>query len=377
MALGVFGETVSTVDVDTFLYDVLPLLGNEYEGLQGLLTYDGADLALSTEFHFTWEVTGEPFAGEPDEDRIRILYSLDGGGTYETISLPSAVVGATGSSATISLVGATGLQFYAVDVRADGYTGAVAITIVDGAAPEGECSDEMNCDCEVDSPYQTLSQLRLRMMRRLGYAAMASNPPPGMAALLNEFLYDAQKQIYDKNIDIRTRRKFKWTMTAGQRFYGFGDDTSCCDLALDPTKIEWIALEDLRGQFTPMTKGIPPHLYTSVLLRGLPHRYEVTSCIEVFPAPDAAYTLWIKGDFGLLAFASDDDPATIDDHAIFLLALGNAKAHYGQKDANSVLSQAGNYVLGRVGAKHGTRRYIPGVCVAPPLPRPSMDEYSE
>jgi hypothetical protein len=235
--------------------------------------------------------------------------------------------------------------------------------------------DDMNCDCEDASPYRTLATLRTSMMRRLGYSAMAANPPPGMSELLTEFLQDAQKQIMQKRPDLRTKRIFKWNMVAGTRFYAFSDQASCCDMVFDQTKVDWVGVEDLNGRWYELINGIPPEFYTTRTQRGLPVRYDMRSCIEVYPAPAGAYTLRIKGDFGLNAFAADGDKTTIDDHVVFLLALANAKVHYKQQDAKSVYQQYTDYLAGMVSDKHATARYIPGVKKIPPAVQPVMTAY--
>lgn len=227
---------------------------------------------------------------------------------------------------------------------------------------ETVCVDEFNCDCESVSPYDTLLNMRNRMMIRLGYPNQINNPPPGMASLLNEFLQDAQRIIYKQvqRASKRTERFFRWTMVPGQRYYGLTDNDNCCGAVLDSDKITWVGFEDLNEAWYRLDEGIPPEYYTRASINfGWPTRFEIRSCIEIFPAPQAAYTLWVKGDFGLAPLAADSDRATIDDEAVFLLALGNAKTHYGQKDAQSVMAQAGNYMKGIVAGAHGTRRYIP------------------
>jgi hypothetical protein len=96
----------------------------------------------------------------------------------------------------------------------------------------------------------------------------------------------------------------------------------------------------------------------------------VRQCIEVFPAPAEAYTLRVKGHFGLGRFTEDTDQCTIDSDLLFLWALANAKNHYRHPDAQDIASQANTYLLELVAAAHGTRRYVPGTRVADPHSRP-------
>lgn len=241
---------------------------------------------------------------------------------------------------------------------------------------------DFNCDCEDVSGYQTLSELRTRMMRRLGYSAQAANPPPGMADLLDDFLQSAQRILYLKNPDMRTERYFRWTMTPGVRYYGYatpdssGDFTDIsCDKFLQGTGVQWVGIEDLNGHWYELSKGIDPAWYTTDTQEGRPSAYELRSCIEVYPAPAGAYNLWIRGRFGIEPFAEDTDRTTIDSELVFLLALGNAKLHYKQEDANAVLTQAGTYLVELKAAQHGTRRYIPGTAKLAPAVRPTMTSF--
>jgi hypothetical protein len=226
---------------------------------------------------------------------------------------------------------------------------------------------QFNCDCTQVLPYSTASELIERMLYRLGYAAVANDPPPGMSELLFEFLRDAQIQLSKMpKFSVQMERFFSWTMAPGVRYYNLqsntNDDTADCNLLLDPNRVTWVGFEDLNGAWYKLTKGIDPLMYTRAQIsNGWPTNFEVRGCIEIFPAPQAAYTLWVKGQFGLAPFEHDssDPQTTIDDEAVFLLALGMAKGHYGQRDAQSVMAQAKAYVQNLVAGSHQTGRYIP------------------
>lgn len=231
-----------------------------------------------------------------------------------------------------------------------------------------------NCQFTLGN-FRTLGALRIDLMRRLGYSAQAANPPPGMAELLNSFLIDAQEQLHRQYPSLHTERFFTWDMIPGERYYGLDEDSfDASDEAppfLDPHQVTWVGVEDLNGTWLPLVEGIPPTFYTRTdLERGLPSRYEIRSCIEVFPAPQEEYKLRVKGRFGLAPFTEDDDPATIDDRPVLLLALANAKAHYGQPDADRYSQQAFNYILNLVAGSHHTARYIPNGEDRVPLPKP-------
>ncbi|MEE9311793.1 MAG: hypothetical protein V3V10_05200 [Planctomycetota bacterium] len=222
----------------------------------------------------------------------------------------------------------------------------------------------------------TLATLRVRVLKRLGFGAQTANPPPGMALLVDEFISSAQTQLATRFPELVTERFYTWTMVVDQRFYttsGDDDGVTTPDFILDPKKITWVGVEDLNGTFYPLREGINPLLYTTETTNtGLPYAYEIRQSLEVFPAPDAAYLLQVKGRPKNFPLAGDADIVTIDDELIFLLALANAKAHYQQTDAESYFTQATSY-LGTLNAgTYGTARFVPGTVQAAPLPQPVL-----
>ncbi len=222
---------------------------------------------------------------------------------------------------------------------------------------------------------ETLKILRDRILIRLGFAAQLATPPPGMAALVNEFLSSAQTQMAQRFPELVTERFYTWTMIAGTRFYSTsGDDegVTAPDFILDPKKITWIGIEDLNAAFYPLREGIDPTLYTTESKDGFPRRYEIRQSIEVFPAPADAYKLQVKGRPLNFVFAGDSDIATIDPELIFLLALANAKAHYNQPDAGVYFTQATNHLGQLVAGSHGTKRYTPGAVEVERRSQPSL-----
>lgn len=224
---------------------------------------------------------------------------------------------------------------------------------------------------------ETLAELRYDILVRLGYAAQAANPPPGMATLVDSFLRRAQAFLYRRYKALHTKRFYSWTTTVGERFYGVRDNIDGCPKKLDPLKIESAWIEDQNGAWLPLHRGISPGLYTNAADNGIPCRYEVRQEIEIFPAPDEAYTLWVKGHFGLERFTQDTDVATIDSELLFLWALGNAKNHYGQPDAQDIAAQAQVMLRDLIGDSHGDTRYIPGASPAAPRSRPLFIDLEE
>lgn len=220
-------------------------------------------------------------------------------------------------------------------------------------------TDTANCDCDDTTGNKTLATLRRDLMVRLGFAAQADNPPPGMTDLLNSFLIEAQELLYRRYDVLRTERFYSWNLQAGVKFYDINANVETCTKRLDPRKVTWCGVH-MDDTWYPLECGIPPELYSGSP-NGWPQRYEVRQCIEVWPVPDqTSGTLVIKGHFGLEPFAADTDTTTIDDRLVFLLALANAKAHYGKPDANDYIAQMEQMMVNLVAGSHQTRRYIPG-----------------
>lgn len=216
-----------------------------------------------------------------------------------------------------------------------------------------------NCTCDDLTNAKTLGQLRGDLMARLGFGAQAALPPPGMTELLNSFLIEAQELLFRRYNVLRTERFYSWPLEAGVNLYDLPDNAETCTKKLDPRSVTWVgAVRD--GQWYPLVCGIDPTLYSHDIT-GRPERYEIRQCIEIWPKPDTSEgSLVIKGHFGLEPFAADTDKATIDDRAVFLLALANAKSHYRQPDAQNYVQQLEVFIDNMVAGAHHTRRYVPG-----------------
>jgi hypothetical protein len=240
--------------------------------------------------------------------------------------------------------------------------GATALTVLAEVYFDELVTAQFNCTC-VDAQggsFQTLLQLRQRLMVRLGFGNQLANPPPGVAALMDSFLYDAQVLYYQRAPWLLANRFFSWPLLAGVRLYDFPDNAEPCSAKLDPTKITRVAVVR-DGIWYTMRGGIEIPQYGYDTIEGIPTQYAIRSCIEIWPKPDVTEgSLVIQGDMGLLPFADDSDTATINDTLIFLLALGNAKAHYRQPDADRYIQQAEVFLNNLVAGSHATNRYVPG-----------------
>lgn len=220
----------------------------------------------------------------------------------------------------------------------------------------------LNHDCDTPWPRKTLGQLRREVMVRLGYAAQIDSglEVPGIDSLVNSFLIEAQEMLYQRYDIFRIRRWFTFDLVPGVRHYDFDGNADACTKRLDPHRIEWVGVSQGDETWRELLCGIDPTDYGAGR-EGIPYRYEIGQGIEIWPAPsDSDWKLRIRGDFGLMPFAVDDDQTTVDPRAVFLMALANAKAHDGQPDAGNYMGQLQTYVGDLVAATHGTRRYVAG-----------------
>lgn len=253
------------------------------------------------------------------------------------------------------------------------YSVAVVDPVIsnDVEATTSPLNDEFNCDCVLNAAYATLAELRVRFLIQTGYSAQANNPPPGMAALAQEYMFTAQRQLYLKYKALHTERFYSWTMSPGVRYYDLTASEGDCPAILDPQRTTWVGFEDLNKAWYELIEGIDPIYYTRANINfGWPTRYEIRSCLEIFPAPQAAYTLWVKGHYGLQPFAADGDTPTIDDELILLYAVANYKSAKGQPDAQRAMSQATARLHDLTAGNHGTRRYIPATTQQSPATPP-------
>jgi hypothetical protein len=336
-----------------------------------------------------WSVTSTA----TDGSGAILAYSTDGA-TWTTATLlpQTQLSGLQNGVVDVNLIGATTFQ---VQVYAQGGTPSstaalsqVAVSITrninetlawdypDPFDPIGYNAAYTDNSVQTD----TLANLRQRILVRLGFGTSAANPPPGMAALVNDFLQSAQKYLYRRYKQLHTTHMFRWKISPGQRFYSLldNDENVLSGFNMDPNKtIEWAGIQDSRNVWYPLIQGIPPQLYTMISKPWRPARYEIRQAIEVYPAPDQTYWMWMKGHFGLMSFALDTSSTTLDAELVFLHALANSKAHYGQPDANNIEAQANAYRLELIAGTHQTASYIPGTIAVPPAVRPTLIQYQD
>lgn len=175
---------------------------------------------------------------------------------------------------------------------------------------------------------KTLGELRSTLALRLGFGATGS---AGInAGLLDSFLQNAQYQLF---------AQFEWRHLIKYDEKTTGVDQALYDWAVDcdPSRIREIAIND-GSRWVPMHEGISFAMRSNDS-QATPMRYERYAQMEVWPVPDAVYTIRRYYTATPARFTEDNDRASIDDALVFLHALANAKLHYKQADGEGYGSQ--------------------------------------
>lgn len=200
----------------------------------------------------------------------------------------------------------------------------------------------------------------------------ATRRPAKIVAMCTQWLVMAQRQLYHRYKMLRTEMWWSITLQADKRIYDVPYDVGS---ALDFRYASEVWIQDAE-RWLMLRQGINPASFTTTSMT-MPTRFEFRQYFEVFPTPDKAYTVWIKGHRGLLAFAADSDVTTIDWEIILLQAVVWGKAHLNHRDAG-IFKQDLEMWIGRLNA--GTfagMRFVPrGSCSAPdalPYPQVTFD----
>ena len=207
---------------------------------------------------------------------------------------------------------------------------------------------------------RTLGQLKTELSVRLGFVSV------GQSAVMHEpllvsFLQDAAEQIYAQYGDeLLYKVSDEFDATEGTRFYDIPDSA-------DPFSITDMVLEYSPGHFHPMIHGIPNKIRTKGDTEGgkrnPPTHWDIAAGedetnpgkIELYPIPDREYTVKLsyypmfgEAGWGVIdeePYINLDAPCPIyPSRLVLLLALGNAKSHFGMQDAQASYKQFEQYL---------------------------------
>ena len=196
---------------------------------------------------------------------------------------------------------------------------------------------------------RTLLELRTELAVRLGFVSV------GQASVMHQpllvsFLQEATEQIHAQyGDDLLYMVNNIFPTVKGERFYKF-------PVNADPYKIDSTVVED-GGRFSKVMRGIPASIRTAgdedPSKQGLPSRWDIAAGedydtdpgrIELWQVPDAEYKIHMSY-YPMFAYAEggwneDDMPCPIyPSRLCLLMALANAKSHFGMNDAGAYYQQ--------------------------------------
>ena len=204
---------------------------------------------------------------------------------------------------------------------------------------------------------RTLQSLRTELAQRLGFSSSGSGAIL-QKELLNSALRSGQEQLYYEFGDLLTHivnNTEPGSTVSGVSLYEFPVDC-------DPQKALTVSAQRETGSpFTELSVGIGvvEHNSEPALNNQFPVRWDIINHskrsgavkpkLEVWPTPDAVYSLKLEYNASLGPFSVDTDTSTINPMLILLHAIVTMKAHYQQPDFQFYAGQLES-LLGRIRA---------------------------
>jgi len=212
----------------------------------------------------------------------------------------------------------------------------------------------------------TLGELRAELLSRLGFGAQGA-AAGNLMRDADSYLRRAQNYLYWKYDFNELRQTFDYTVNPGQTLYDWRDDMA-------PRQI--ISLRVLYNTiWHPLQEGIEYFHDTVVDTRYYPQRYDRRAQLEIWPQPDAVYSLRVEYYQRLARFTQDGDRCTLDSDLVFNYALAKAKRHYRHPDASDYFDEVADFLRRLKSAEHGNKRYVVGEKPGAPMPRPVVVDY--
>lgn len=187
----------------------------------------------------------------------------------------------------------------------------------------------------------SLAKLRYRLALRLGFAT-EGQAAQRQAALLDEFLRDAQELIYWQIEEDRFIKRAMFDIGVGQYFFDLPDDFE----HRKPFSLfvknggQWDSLRrDAAFKSVVTDSELTPFERGKQVYR-LPFAYRIIgSQFELFPAANERLMLRLDYWQTLPPLVDDDDELLMPEELVLRMALITAKAHYQQDDLQLLAKQ--------------------------------------
>lgn len=236
---------------------------------------------------------------------------------------------------------------------------STAIVRVTVAAPV-ECPLPENCDCDCGYPKQTAGELIDNMAIAMGYSSQLARLPESFVKQALYHLNLAQTLVVSDISEIENDRYFSWDVEPGEFMFCPTDTREDCKGILQAARITEVYVVRNCSEITRLKKGIPFVMKGGGNPRSLPSRYEVRSCIEIWPKPEEKLRLVAKGTLAASKIVNRDTVIMVNPTLLELRAIAWMKASKQHADANNYMGQY-QALLGEMAADgHEDKRYIPG-----------------
>jgi hypothetical protein len=203
------------------------------------------------------------------------------------------------------------------------------------------------------------AMLRKLRMRCKQHATIGSTPA------LEDILQEANEYVFDQLNDSRPWRS-TLTVYANTNEYQFITDEGL-QVARGSVKEVWIEQGD--SCRVPLSQGITHAHRADTARREIPSLYDTTMrggsndagefTLEVWPTPDAEYTLHIEHERILSRFEESTDKPSAPARLVLAYAIAMGKAHYGMPDADIVGQAFKNALTTQKEKQREGRRFIP------------------
>jgi hypothetical protein len=203
--------------------------------------------------------------------------------------------------------------------------------------------------------YRTLGELVTELRARLGFVSQGPSTSANLV-VMKSFLAEAHDYVYAELKPPSSRKKTTVALEIGSYLYDWHNDTD--DEDIDPGLVLTVSIADTATTRSYLKQGISEGMRADTT-RGIPTRYDtLNGQCEVWPIPDAAYSMVIEYIEPKPRFSEDADRPGVPDRLLFLYALAQAKAHYRHPDAQAAGATFTNMLRLEKSKQHENRRYI-------------------
>lgn len=235
-----------------------------------------------------------------------------------------------------------------------------------------------NCDCDCGYETKTFAEMCIEVATAMGYATQLvldgtpterlARLQTGFVALIKQTLNMQQRRVIEDITEIANERYFSWALQDGVTRYCTDDNLETCRNKLRAARIFEAYIINTQGSIiSRLVKGIPFDFHSGGDLgKSTPTRYEVRSCIEVWPPPavsDDNLFLVVRGQLAASDMVDDADTPNCTSDLVVMRTIAFLKSSKGHSDASDYMSQY-RQSIGILNAdSHIDERYIPGqVC---------------